>query len=77
MVVSFEEVCKAALALPEESRSLLVNRLIESLSPDIDPELERIHLEELEHRDAELKSGKIRTIPRDEARERLRRALGL
>ena len=63
-----QSVYQAALALPEAERALLVERLIETLSPEeielTDDEL----FAELERRRADVEEGRVKPIPWEEFR---------
>jgi putative addiction module component (TIGR02574 family) len=53
----------AALTLPEAERSLLVQRLTESLPPDADDLADEELFTELERRRIEVEEGQVRPIP--------------
>ncbi len=63
-----QSVYQAALALPEAERALLVERLMETLSPEevelTDDEL----FAELERRRADVEEGRVKPIPWSEVR---------
>ncbi len=65
-----------ALRLEPEARARLAERLFESLATLVEPETERLWIEETIARDDELESGAVEAIPADEvlrhARSRLR-----
>lgn len=67
----FESILKAALALPEMRRVLLIDELVESLSPETGPYSNEEILAELERRKAELEDGAVKPIPWEEVRRRL------
>jgi putative addiction module component (TIGR02574 family) len=64
-----ERLIAAALALPEEGRLRLVERLLESLPPEDGAEADGDLAEELERRAAEVEAGTAAPIPWDELRE--------
>ena len=74
MPATVNEILKEALLLSPVSRANLAEKLIESIEADIDPELEKAHLEEVRQRRREVGSGAAQLIPGDEA---LRRARGM
>ena len=68
---NFEAILKAALALSEMQRELLIDELVESLSPDTGPYSDEEMLAELERRKAEMEQGLVKPIPWEEVRRRL------
>jgi putative addiction module component (TIGR02574 family) len=56
-------VLEAALALPEDDRIHLVERLLETLGPETDIEDEADFLAELARRSAEIDQGKAEMVP--------------
>lgn len=67
----FDAILKAALALPKIQRELLIDELVESLSPDTGPYSEEEWLAELNRRKAEMEQGLTKPIPWEEVRRRL------
>jgi putative addiction module component (TIGR02574 family) len=70
-----EELLKQALTLPEKERAELAASLIDSLDPTIDEDVEAAWQTEIAHRIEEVESGKVKTIPWEEVREKGRRLL--
>lgn len=64
-----DRLLAAALALPEEERIRLVERLLESLPPEGGAETEEEFAAELERRAAEVAAGTADAIPWDKLRE--------
>lgn len=69
------ELLKKALALPENERAELAGSLLDSLDPTIDEDAEVAWQEEISRRLKELDTGKVKTIPWEEVRERGRALL--
>jgi putative addiction module component (TIGR02574 family) len=67
----FEAILKAALALPEMQRVLLIDELVESLPPETGPYTDEEITAELERRRAEMEQGLVKPIPWEEVRRRL------
>jgi putative addiction module component (TIGR02574 family) len=67
----FESILKAALALSEMQRVLLIDELVESLPPETGPYCEEEMLAELERRRAEVEQGLVKPIPWEEVRRHL------
>lgn len=59
------------LSPPE--RADLADRLVETLTDGISPEIERAHLEEVLRRVTEMEFGEVTPIPGEEAMDRVRR----
>lgn len=65
-----QAIFDAALALSEAERAVLVERLLESLSPEPDEELTGAELvAELEQRSADFERGTANTIPWSELKK--------
>jgi putative addiction module component (TIGR02574 family) len=62
-----EEIAEEALALPSEARALLADRLVESLDPAEDGYLRQLWAAEAQRRLEELRSGKVQSIPGEDA----------
>jgi hypothetical protein len=75
MKVSIEKVSAEALQLPSHGRSVLVETLLQSLSGDVDPIVEKSHLAEIRLRREAVRSGKAKLIDGDEGLRRARAAV--
>ena len=64
-----------ALRLPRKARARLAHRLISSLDPKVDTDIEKVWLHEAERRLRELKSGKAAAIPTEKVVRKVRAAL--
>jgi putative addiction module component (TIGR02574 family) len=67
----YEEILKAALALPESERVFLIDDLLESLPPDTGPLSDDEMSAELERRAKEIEQGLVKPIPWEEVRKQL------
>ena len=67
------ELYEKASQLPESDRAELAALLLESLDPP-DEGVEEAWAREIEHRLAEYRAGRVRTIPWEELRAHLHRA---
>jgi putative addiction module component (TIGR02574 family) len=76
MSMTVEQIAEAALSLPSEARALLADRLVESLDPAEDGTVHQLWAAEALRRRDEVRSGRVKTIPGDEALARVRRAVG-
>lgn len=75
MASTVEKVAAEALQLPSDGRALLVETLLESLSGETDPAVEKAHLAEVHRRREAVRTGKSHLIDGDEALRRARAAL--
>ncbi|WP_434735319.1 addiction module protein [Accumulibacter sp.] len=73
MILTVEQIAEEALALPSEARALLADRLVESLDPAEDGYVQQLWGTEACRRRDDVRSGRVETIPGDEALERVRR----
>ena len=70
MTATAEKLCSDLLALPEEDRAELAQMLLDSLAPGM-AEDDPAFLEELAHREANMRSGKSIPIPAEEVFARI------
>ena len=75
MSLTVEQVAEEALALPSEARALLADRLAESLNPAEDGYIHKLWTVEARRRRDDVRSGRVKTIPRDEALAQVKRAV--
>jgi putative addiction module component (TIGR02574 family) len=75
MDARFEEIVASAMKLSDRERARLAQELIASLETEIEPDVEALWLAEAERRVEELRSGKVKGIPAEEAFARVRRTL--
>jgi len=75
MSTTVEQLAEQAMALPGESRARLADLLVESLDADALTDIDRLWLAEAKRRRDEVRSGKVKTIPGDEALRRVRDAV--
>ncbi|MBP6003517.1 MAG: addiction module protein [Pyrinomonadaceae bacterium] len=71
MTATTMELFSMAGALPIKERSLLVERLLESMHPT-DKEIDELWKIEVERRIDDIESGKVKTIPGDEVFAKIR-----
>jgi putative addiction module component (TIGR02574 family) len=74
--MTMDEIEKEALALPSESRALLADRLVESLDVAAVNRIDALWAAEATRRRDEVREGRVKTIPGDEALARVRRSVG-
>jgi hypothetical protein len=68
------KVAEEALALPREARALLADRLVESLDPAEDGRVRRLRVAAARRLD-DVRSGRVKTIPGEEALAQVKRAV--
>jgi putative addiction module component (TIGR02574 family) len=73
--MTIEQVTEEALALPSEARALLADRLAESLDPTEDSQVRDVWVAEARRRRDDVRSGRVKTIPSDEAMAQVLRAV--
>ncbi|MBH8565020.1 addiction module protein [Nostoc sp. CENA67] len=74
-MLSLEQLMQEALSLPNESRALLAEKLIESLEFDSDPKIEAVWITEAKRRRDEIRTQDVEPIPGEEALAQVRRLL--
>lgn len=75
MGMTVEQIVDEAMGLPNEDRALLADRLVESLDPAEDGYIRKLWVEEATRRRDEVRSGRVQTIPGEEALAQVRRAV--
>ncbi len=73
--MSVNDLIEEVLQLPPASRASFVEKIVESLAADIDPAVERSHLDEIRRRRQNLTSGQGSVVPGDEVLQRARALL--
>lgn len=74
--MTIEQLAEEALALPSESRALLADRIVESLDVRELSNLDQLWAAEARRRRDEVREGRVKTIPGDEAFLKVRSAVG-
>jgi len=75
MAATFEDVVEQAMALPTEARARLADLLVESLDADVLGPHDELWLAEAQRRLDDIRSGRVQTIPGDEALRTVRDSL--
>lgn len=75
MAPTIEERAEQALSLPPESRARLADLLVESLDADALVPVDRLWPAEAKRRRDDVRSGRVQTIPGDEALRNVHGAL--
>jgi hypothetical protein len=74
-MLSIEQLIQEALSLPSASRSLLADKLVESLEFDIDETIQTRWTTKAKKRRDEVRSGTVQLIPGEEALAQVRRLI--
>ena len=74
--MSAEEIYEAAMTLSDESKALLAERLVAYLETNMDPEVERAHLEVVRRRRDEILSGQVEGLDGEAVMARARKICG-
>ncbi len=74
--MSADEIYEAAMALSDESKALLAERLVAYLGTNMEPEVERGHLEIVRRRRDEILSGQIEALDGEAVMARTRKIIG-
>jgi hypothetical protein len=75
MAATTEQLAEQAMCLPAESRARLADLLVESLDADDLGRIDRLWLAEAKRRRDDVRSGRVRSIPGDEALQKVRNAI--
>ena len=72
---TLNKVYKEAMSLPDELKAVLSERIVEYLESNVDPSLERLHLETVKRRRDEMRTGNIQPVNGKNALAKARRIL--
>jgi hypothetical protein len=72
---SIEQLTEELLALPNESRALLADKLVESLEFDTDSAIQAVWVTEAKRRRDEVRNGSIQPIPGEDALAQVRQLI--
>ncbi len=75
--MTIDRLAEEALSLSSEARALLADRIVESLDGSELSHIDRVWLSEAKRRRDEVRSGRVRTVPGEEALSRVRRSIGV
>jgi hypothetical protein len=73
--MTIEQLTQQALALPSESRAQLADLLVESLDGADLGRIEELWLNEARRRRDEVRAGRVKTVPGEEALRKVRESL--
>lgn len=75
MATNLDQVYEQAMRLPDESKAVLAERIVEYLGTHVDPDLERIHLDIVKKRREEIREKRVDLIPGEDALAQVRQIL--
>ena len=75
MSPNVDEIYKEALKLPDESKAMLAERLVEYLETHVTADLECLHLDTVRRRRDEMKRGRVEPIDGHDAGVMARRII--
>jgi hypothetical protein len=73
--MSVNDLLEEVLLLPPSSRASLVEKIVESIATDIDPAIERSHLDAIQKRRQQVATDQNSIIPGDDVLQRARSLL--
>ena len=75
MSLTIEQIAEEALSLPSEARALLADRLVKSLDPLEDGYIRQLWAAEARARRDDVRTGLVKTIPGQQALDRVRNSV--
>jgi hypothetical protein len=75
MPTNVEKIFEEAMSLPNESKAILAERIVEYLETHVDPDTERAHLDTVRRRRDEMKKGQVEPIDGQDASVTARRII--
>ncbi len=76
MTVTIDDVYSQALALSDDSKESLAERLVAYIETHVAPEVERAHLDEAKRRRDEVRSGRVVPLDGEPVMARARELVG-
>lgn len=77
MAIPAEKLLEEVLAQPAEVRAMLHDKLAESLEPALEDDVRAAWAKEALRRLEDVRTGKVKAIPAEEADARIRKRLGI
>lgn len=75
MEATLNKVYKEAMNLSDELKAILSEKIVEYLESNVDPSLERLHIETVKRRRDEIRQGNIQPVNGKDALAKARRIL--
>jgi hypothetical protein len=67
VATSIDKIYEHTMELPDESKAILAERIVEYLGAHMNPDLERLHLDTVKRRRAEIQQGHVQPVDGQEA----------
>ena len=74
--MTLDQLAEEALTLPNEDRAILAERLVESLDPTDDADLQAVWGAEAIRRLDDVREGRVQSVSGEEALKRVRQSVG-
>jgi len=74
MATTLDKIYEQAMRLPDESKTILAERIVEYLGTHVNPDLERLHLDIVKRRRDEMRERRVEPIDGQKALDRARKA---
>lgn len=74
-MLTLDQLIAEATALPDADKTILIEKLMESMTESIDPDLLREGIQTAQSRLAEIESGTVQAIPGDVALDQVRQLI--
>jgi len=75
MTTSLDKIYEQALRLPDESKAILAERIVEYLETHANHDLERLHLDIVKGRRDQIREGQVKPVEGEDALARARRII--
>jgi hypothetical protein len=75
MASNLDKIYEEAMRLPDESKVVLAERIVEYLVTHIDPDLELLHLDIVKRRRDEIREKKVEPVDGPDALDKARRII--
>jgi hypothetical protein len=75
-MLTLDQLISEATALPDAAKAILIDRIMESMTGQVDQNLLSEGIQKAQDRVAEIDSGTVQTIPVDVALAQIRQLLG-
>jgi hypothetical protein len=75
-MLTLDQLISEATALPDADKAILIDRIVESMTEQIDPNILMAGVKKAQERMAEIERGAVQTIPGEIALAQVRQLLG-
>lgn len=75
MATTLDKIYEQAMRLPDESKAILAERIVEYLETHVNHDLERLHLDIVKRRRDEMRERRVEPIDGQKALDRARKAI--